>query len=97
MQKIDLSKYTRTYHHDRDIETAIAWSTTKKYLEEIGKGELFVWIQSIHITEKTIAITTQKPVVNTELHLYRETLAERISESISSVMGTKIMRRVLLK
>ena len=67
MQLIDLSHFNTDYRSRRDIETALAWSAVKKTLTELGREELFDYIQSVKVTEKNITIKTSKPIVNEEL------------------------------
>lgn len=86
MQKINLSHHERNpdyYDRDRDIFTALAWSAVRKTLIEAGREELFIYITSVRLTDRSVVITTGKPVVNSELSLYREKLLENVNISLS--------------
>lgn len=88
MERLDIKKHLRDpkyYNRDRDMEVALAWSALKKTLAETGQDRLFSYIKSVKIAEKSIIITTQKPVVNTELKAMREALFARIITSISHI------------
>ena len=65
MEKIDIRKHARDpkyYNRDRDIETALVWNAVKKTLENSAREALFKTIKSIKISERTILITTEKPL-----------------------------------
>ena len=82
MEPLDLKKYTRTYHNDTQIETALAWNAVKKTLENIGREELFAYIKSVRLTDTNLIIATGKPIVNTELSMYRENILASLRESL---------------
>ncbi len=85
MERIDLSHFNTDYRHRRDIETAIAWNAVKKTLSELEREELFGYIQSVKVTEKNIIITTQKPIVNAEITLYRERLLASVNTGLKTI------------
>lgn len=92
MQKINLSHHERNpdyYDRDRDIFTALAWSGVKKTLIEEKREELFSYITSVRLTDKSIVISTGKPVANAELKFYREKLLENVNMSLSMMKGVK--------
>jgi organic radical activating enzyme len=69
--------------------TALAWSSVKKTLIEAEREELFAYITSVRLTDKSIVITTGKPVANEELKFYREKLLENVNISLSMMKGMK--------
>lgn len=84
---INLSEHARNpdyYNRDRDIAVALAWNAIKKTLSELGKEDLFGYIKSVRLTEKSIVITTGKPIVNTELGHYREKFLTEINMSLKT-------------
>lgn len=98
MELIDLSKHARDpkyYNRDRDIETALAWNAVKKTLIEVGREDLFAYIKSVKVTEKSITISTGKPIVNSELQNYKKTLILSINDQrggIGKAKHQKILR-----
>ena len=54
MELIDLRKHSLKYKTHGDIETAIAWSTVKKFLTEKNLNTIFDEISGIKITKKII-------------------------------------------
>ena len=61
MELINLSKHLRDpkcHNRDRDIETALAWNAIKTTLIEVGREDLFGYIKSVKVTEKSVIITT---------------------------------------
>jgi hypothetical protein len=89
---INIAKRTQNteyYDRSRDIETALAWHSTKKILIESKREELFGYITSIRLSEKNIVITTGKPIVNTELKEYIESILKNFNETIPSLGGRK--------
>jgi hypothetical protein len=90
MQKIQLAHRERNpdyYDRERDMFTALAWSSVKKTLIEAEREELFAYITSVRLTDASIVITTSKPIANAELKLYREKLLENINRSLSMMKG----------
>jgi hypothetical protein len=96
MKKIILSIRERNplyYDKSRDMETALAWNAIQKTLATAWREELFDYIQSVRLTEKSIIITTGKPVVNLELRNYREAIFARINEGFKN-SGIRIRERM---
>lgn len=90
MQKIQLAHREKNpdyYDRERDMFTALAWSSVKKTLIEAEREELFAYITSVRLTDASIVITTSKPIANAELKLYREKLLENINRSLSMMKG----------
>ncbi|MDD2693691.1 MAG: hypothetical protein PHY14_02060 [Candidatus Gracilibacteria bacterium] len=88
MELIDLSTHARDpkyYNRDRDMEVALAWNAIRKTLSELGKEDLFEYIQSVRLTEKNVIITTEKPIVNGELKLFQKEIIIAINTSLSSL------------
>lgn len=86
MELIKLAEHARNpnyYNRDRDILVALAWNAIKKTLSEIGREDLFEYIRSVYVGEKYVTITTQKPVVNTEIKLINKTLLENINRALN--------------
>lgn len=96
MELIDLSKHARDpkyYNRDRDIETALAWNAVKKPLIEAGREDLFEYIKSVKVTEKNVVITTGKPIINSELKLFKTTIVRKLaSDSLSSKNAMRNVR-----
>ena len=87
MQLIDVSTHARDpkyYNRDRDMETALAWNAIRKTLTRLGRDDLFGYIQSVRLTEKSVIVTTNKPIINAELKLYRNELLQSINSSLQS-------------
>ncbi len=90
MQKIQLAHREKNpdyYDRERDMFTALAWSGVKKTLIEAEREELFAYITSVRLTDVSIVITTNKPIANAELKLYREKLLENVNTSLSMMKG----------
>lgn len=85
MQLIDLSHFSTDYRKRRDIETAIAWNAVKKTLIELGREDLFEYIQSVKVTEKNIILTTGKPIVNAELKLIASTILQNVNIGLKTI------------
>lgn len=88
MEKIDIKKHARDtayYNRDRDMETALVWNALKKTLKELSQEELFPTIKSVKIGERTITITTERPLMNNILKIHQEILLR------NSVHALKIM------
>jgi organic radical activating enzyme len=69
--------------------TALAWNAVKKTLQDVEREELFAYIKSIYVGEKTVTISTGKPIVNTELKIYRELLERNIREQLQFVWSSQ--------
>ena len=64
------------------MEIALVWSAVKKTLVEVGQEKLFGYITSVRLSEKYIAITTGKPIVNAELRLFSELILIRVNAGL---------------
>ena len=83
-------------YHDktRDMETALAWNAIQKTLLNMDRGDLSKYIKSVRLTDRTIVITTTKPIANAELKIYQEqilTTANTSFDQIKSVRREKII------
>ena len=88
MELIDLRKHSLKYKTHGDIETAIAWSTVKKFLTEKNLNAIFDEISGIKITEKNISIVVRSQIAKTELSLYKEDIATLITKKLSNIYGS---------
>ncbi len=79
------AKNTEYYDRTRDMEVALAWNSIKKTLQEVWREELFAYIKSVRLTEKSVVITTEKPIVNEEIRNYRGHLLRNIIISLESL------------
>jgi hypothetical protein len=89
MELFSIKNHTHTYKKDHDMMTALAWNAIKKTLQNIEREELFVYIKSVYVGEKTVTISTGKPIVNTELKIYRELLERNIGEQLHFIWWGK--------
>ncbi len=80
---------TEYYDRTRDMETAIAWNSVKKTLTLNKRELLFEYIKSIRLTEKNIIISTEKPIVNSELKIYTKDILTHFNTTIQSIGGKK--------
>ncbi len=83
-------------YHDksRDMETALVWNAINTVLINMSRLELIPYIRSVKLWERTIVITTTKPIVNAELRIYGEQILSFSNESlerIGSIKREKIM------
>jgi hypothetical protein len=85
-------------YHDksRDIETALAWNAVQKTLLNLDRGDLSKYIKSVKLTDRTIVISTTKPIANAELRIYTEQILKTANESFDQI---KTLRRekIILK
>ena len=79
MELLNIREHSGDYKSHRDIETAIAWSTVKKFLTEIS---------GIKITEKNISIVVRSQIAKTELSLYKEDISALITQKLSAIYGS---------
>ena len=84
------------YDKSRDMETALAYNAIKKVLQAEWREELFGYIKSVKLTDKNIVITTGKPVVNTELKMYRGKILESVNEILRNLWILK-REKVIIK
>lgn len=87
MKEISLKNIPSDFRDQKDIHTALAWNAIKKILTENNREELFLYIQSVRLSEKYIIITTGKPIVNAEIKIYAEKILSRFHESMKSFGG----------
>lgn len=90
MKKIDLREHQRDpkyYNRDHDMETALAWNAVKKTLTELGRSDLYEYIESIKVTEKNIIITTHRPIVNAEMRQYSHKLRDTLRHTLRIMSG----------
>lgn len=83
-------------YHDksRDMETALVWNAVQKTLINMSRLELIPYVKSVKLWERTIVITTTKPIANAELRIYSEQILSNANESlerIGSIKREKIM------
>ena len=74
-------------YHDksRDMETALAWNAVHQTLINMGRLELVPYIRSVKLSERTIVITTTKPIANAELRIYSEQILANANESFERI------------
>jgi hypothetical protein len=77
--------------------TALACNGVKKTLKNIEREDLFTYIKSVYVGETTVTISTGKPVVNTELKIYRELLERNIQEQLQFVSQSRIQYELRFK
>jgi hypothetical protein len=67
------------------MEIALVWNAIKKTLIESGREDIFKYIKSIKISNRNIIISTKKPIVNSELMLYKELILVYTNQSLKSI------------
>ncbi len=85
MERLSLSNYNPDFRSKRDIETAIVWNAIKKTLENVWRQELFPYIKSVRVSEATITLITEKPIITVELQIYKESLVDTINTSLLQI------------
>lgn len=85
-------------YHDksRDIETALAWNAVQKTLLNMDRGDLSKYIKSVKLSDKTMVITTTKPIVNAELKVYIPQILMNANESFRQIKTTE-REKIILK
>ena len=96
---LDLSSREKNpdYHDKtRNMETALPWNAIQKTLLNMDRGDLSKYIKSVKLSDKSIVITTTKPIVNNELRIYTEQILQNANESFDNI---KTIRRekIILK
>ena len=96
---LDLSSREKNpdYHDKtRDMETALTRNAIQKTLLNMDRGDLSKYIKSVKLSDKSIVITTTKPIVNNELRIYTEQILQNANESFDNI---KTIRRekIILK
>ncbi|EKE28703.1 MAG: hypothetical protein ACD_3C00026G0004 [uncultured bacterium (gcode 4)] len=69
--KIDISAHTSTL-----MVTSVIYKKLNDLLTSKGKKELFSFIKSVKIRWWSMTIKTEKPIVNSELQLFRSEIEE---------------------
>lgn len=69
MELLNLRDASLKYRKPIEIETALAYSAVKKFLDENEKSELFSYISDIVVTEKNINIYITKAIARSEFVL----------------------------
>ncbi len=77
------------------IISSLAWNAIRDSLEKQGKWELVTYIESVKVTNTRITIKTGKPIINTELSNYKETIKERIDEGFKTFGIAKQERKIV--
>jgi len=92
------SREINPQYHDktRDIETALVWHAVQKTLLNLDRWDLSKYIKSIKITDKTIVITTTKPIANAEIRIYIEQMLKHANESFDHIKSTR-REKIILK
>ena len=85
-------------YHDktRDIETALAWNAVQKIFLNMDRSDLSKYIKSVKLTDKTIVITTTKPIANAEIRIYTEQILNNANESFEKIKSTQ-REKIILK
>lgn len=85
-------------YHDktRDMETALAWNAVQKTLLNMDRWDLSKYIKSVKLSDKTIVITTTKPIANAELKIYQEQILRTANESFGQIKSTQ-REKIILK
>lgn len=78
-------------YHDksRDMETALAWNAVQKTLINMDRGDLSKYIKSVKLSERTIVVTTTKPIANAELRIYGEQILWSANESFDQIKAAR--------
>jgi len=85
-------------YHDktRDMETALAWNAVQKTLLNMDRWDLSKYIKSVKLSDKTIVISTTKPIVNAELKIYQEQILRTANESFEQIKTVQ-REKIILK
>ena len=84
------------YDKSRDMETALAWNAIQKTLINMGRVELCQYIKSVKLSDRTIVVTTTKPIANAELRIYTEQMLANANESFALIQVAK-REKIMLK
>jgi hypothetical protein len=69
--KLDISGHTST-----QMMTALLYKRISDMLSSKGKKELFAFVKSIKIRGSNMSIKTEKPIVNSELQMFRSEIED---------------------
>ena len=85
-------------YHDktRDIETALAWNAVQKTLINMDRSDLSKYIKSVRLTDRSIVITTTKPIANAEIQIYQAHILSNANESFKQI-NTAQREKIILK
>jgi hypothetical protein len=64
--KLDITGHTST-----QMMTALLYKRLSDFLASKGKKELFAFVKSIKIRGSSVSIKTEKPIVNSELQMFK--------------------------
>jgi len=92
----DREKNPNYHDKSRDMETALVWNAIHQILINMSRLELIPYIKSVKISERTIVITTTKPVANAELRIYSEQILSIANESLERI-GSMKREKIILK
>ncbi|EKE29653.1 MAG: hypothetical protein ACD_2C00130G0004 [uncultured bacterium (gcode 4)] len=82
--KLDISWHTSTL-----MITSVIYKKLSDLLASKGKKELFSFIKSVKIRGAAMSIKTEKPIVNSELQLYKSEI-EDILISVSATFWIRL-------
>ncbi len=77
------------YDKSRDMETALAWNAVQKTLINMDRGDLSKYIKSVKLSDRTIVVTTTKPIANAELRIYSEQMLANANESFGLIKAVR--------
>lgn len=84
------------YDKSRDMETALAWSAIQKTLLNMDRSDLSKYIKSVKLSDRTIVITTTKPIANAEILIYSEQILLNANESFKLIKAIR-REKIILK
>jgi hypothetical protein len=64
------------------METALVWNAINQTLINMDRLELIPYLKSVKLGERTIVITTTRPIANAELRIYSEQILTTANESL---------------
>lgn len=79
------------------METALVWNGIQKFLSEIARDDLFPYIKGVKITERTITLIVQKPIVIHELAIHQPALEKHIHQLLESFFHEKSIRKITIR
>ena len=92
----DREKNPDYYDKSRDMETALAWNAVQKTLINMDRIDLCKYIKSVKLSDRTIVVTTTKPIANAELKIYTEQMLANANESFALIQVPK-REKIMLK
>ncbi len=90
----DREKHPDYHDKSRDMEIALVWNAIHQTLIHMNRLDLIPYIKSVKLWDRTIVITTTRPIANAELGIYSEQILSFSNESlerIGSMRREKIM------